>query len=55
MSGWLIGFIVIIVFAVIIGNLLLLKDSAKTKLPSLKDKQSNNAKWDAEDKKDDDW
>ncbi|WP_438863190.1 DUF2897 family protein [Neptunicella sp.] len=55
MSGWLIAFIFIIVFAVLVGNLLLLKDSASTKLPSLKDKESNNAKWEAEDKKDDDW
>lgn len=39
--------IIAIVIGVIVGNLLLLKQSAKTKLPPTK--SNNNAAWDEED------
>ncbi|MBC3764334.1 DUF2897 family protein [Neptunicella marina] len=55
MSTTVIILVVVLIFGVIVGNLLWLKSTAKTKMPSLKDYESNNKKWDEEDRKDDDW
>ncbi|MDF2177744.1 DUF2897 family protein [Aliiglaciecola sp. CAU 1673] len=55
--SWVIWLVIIGIFGVIIGNLLLLRDTAKQKLPSLpkhppgEKKSGNNENWD----KDDDW
>ncbi|MDN4501355.1 DUF2897 family protein [Alteromonadaceae bacterium BrNp21-10] len=49
MSTWIVVVIFIVVLGIIFGNIMILKDTAKTKMPSLKDKTDNNAKWDEED------
>lgn len=46
MSAWVI-LIIVVVLGLIVGNILLLKDSANMKLP--KSKQNNNANWDDDD------
>jgi uncharacterized membrane-anchored protein YhcB (DUF1043 family) len=49
MSTWLVVVIIALVFGVIIGNLLLLKASAKQPLP--KATKNNNAHYDKDDDK----
>jgi uncharacterized membrane-anchored protein YhcB (DUF1043 family) len=51
MSTWAIVAIFVLVFGIIIGNLLLLKQSAKYKMPEVK--KDNNKAFD--DDEDDDW
>ena len=48
MSTLMIVVIIAIVMGIIIGNIMILKDTASTKLPSLKDKTDNNKNWDDE-------
>jgi F0F1-type ATP synthase assembly protein I len=52
MQTWHIVLIIIFVFGIILGNILLLRSTANTKIPTIKKKKSNEQK---DEEEGDDW